>query len=77
MVVVPFNEAVLFFLFHRSAGIVESLSENQNGSFLQSEGTDGDDSHRPIAMTAISVGGLGLGTQSGFSVPKSNFTAYL
>ena len=77
MVVVPFNEAVLFFLFHRSAGIVESLSENENGSFLQSGEPDGDDPHQPIAMTAISVGGLGLGTQSGFSVPKSNFTAYL
>jgi hypothetical protein len=77
MVVVPSNEAVLFFLFHHSAGIVESLSENENGSSLQSEGIDGDDSHQPIAMTATSVGGLGLGTQSSFSVPKSNFTAYL
>jgi hypothetical protein len=77
MVVVPSNEAVLFFLFHHLAGIVESLSENENGSFLQSEGTDGDNSHQPIAMTAISVGGLRLGTQSGFSVPKSNLTAYL
>ena len=77
MVVVPSNEAILFFLFHRSAGIVEYLSENENGSFLQSGEPDGDDPHQPIAMTAISVGGLGLGTQSGFSVPKSNFTAYL
>jgi hypothetical protein len=25
-------------------------------------GADGDDPHRSIAMTAISVGGLGLGT---------------
>lgn len=61
-VVVPSNEAVLFFLFHGSAGIVESLSENENGAFLQSGETDSDDPHQSISMTAISVGGHGLGT---------------
>jgi hypothetical protein len=44
MVVVPSNEAILFFPFRRSAGIVKSQSANENGSFLQSGGTDGDQS---------------------------------